>query len=221
MDVKTAFLNGKIEEEVCIEQPEGFETFDHESHVCRLKRALYGLNQTPRAWYTRIHNYFTGLGFRKSEVDANLYHIMVKVWQKDRELFVSQGKYANEILKRFHMEKCKPMQTPRLDLCYLVNQPSQAMVQPTKMFWKATKHVLRYLRGTSQYGLWYRWIEGVKLQGFSDWAGCPSDRKSTLGGIFNLGLERVSWYSRKQRSIALSSVEAEYMVASQAAYEAI
>eukprot|EP00253_Pinus_taeda_P032544 PITA_32544 len=59
MDVKTAFLNGKIEEEVYIEQPEGFETFDHESHVCRLKRDLYGLKQVPHAWYTRIDNYFT------------------------------------------------------------------------------------------------------------------------------------------------------------------
>jgi hypothetical protein len=52
MDVKTMFLNGIIEEEVYIEKPEGFETFDRESHVCRLKRALYGLNQAPCAWYT-------------------------------------------------------------------------------------------------------------------------------------------------------------------------
>eukprot|EP00253_Pinus_taeda_P004419 PITA_04419 len=146
---------------------------------------------------TRIDNYFTWLSFTKSEVDANLYHIMVKgkmliiviyvddltltgddqfivsykeelarefemkdmglvhyflgmeVWQKDGELIVSQGKYANEILRRFHMEKCKPMQTPLADLCYAVNQLSQAMVQPTKMFWKVAKDVLRYLRGTS------------------------------------------------------------------------
>ncbi len=108
-------------------------------------------------------------------------------------------------------------------LCFAVNQLSQAMVQPTKLFWKATKHVLRYLRGTSQFGLWYRWTEGVKLQGFTDadWAGSPSDRKSTSGGIFNLGSIAVSWYSKKQRSVALSSVEVEYMAASQAACEAI
>jgi hypothetical protein len=85
MDVKTTFLNGVIEEEVYIEQPEGFETFNRESHVCRLKRALYGLKQAPRAWYTRIDNYFTRLGFTKSEADANLYHIVVVpfvcVWQ--------------------------------------------------------------------------------------------------------------------------------------------
>ncbi|MGV7648681.1 reverse transcriptase domain-containing protein, partial [Mycobacterium kansasii] len=66
MNVKTVFLNGNIEEEVYIEQLEGFETFDRESHVCRLKRALYMLKQAPRAWYTRIDSYFTGLGFTKS-----------------------------------------------------------------------------------------------------------------------------------------------------------
>eukprot|EP00253_Pinus_taeda_P018842 PITA_18842 len=69
----------------------------------------------------------------------------------------------------------------------------------------------------------YRHIKGVKLQGFTDadWVGSPSDRKSTSRGIFNLGSAAVSWYSRKQRSIALSTVEAEYMVASQVACEAI
>ena len=157
MDVKTTFLSGQIEEEVYIEEPKGFETFDRESHVYKLKRALYGLKQAPCAWYTRIDNYFNGLGFTKSEADANLYHIMVKgkqliivlyvddliltgddqlimsckedlarefkmkdiglmhyflgmeVWKKDGELFVSQGKYANEILRRFHMKRNKPM----------------------------------------------------------------------------------------------------------------
>eukprot|EP00253_Pinus_taeda_P031325 PITA_31325 len=242
MDVKTAFLNGKIQEKVYIEQLEGFETFDCESHVCRLKRDLYGLKQAPRAWYTRIVNYFIGLGFTKSEVDANLYHIMVKgkkliivlyvddliligddqlimslkedltrefemkymglmhyflgmeVWQKDGELFVSQGKYANEIIRRFHMEKCNPMQTLLADLCYAMSQLSQPMVHPTEMFWKVAKHVLRYLRGTSQYGLWCKCSEGVKLHGFTDadWAGSPSYRKRTSGGIFKLGSATVS-----------------------------
>ena len=100
---------------------------------------------------------------------------------------------------------------------------SQAMVQPTKLFWKAAKHVLRYHRGTSQYGLWYKQTKGVQLQGFTDvdWAGSPSDQKSTVGGIFNLGLAIVSWYSRKQRLVALSSAEVEYMAASQVSCEAI
>ena len=51
MNVKTAFLNGVIEEEVYIEQVEGFETHEQKTHVCRLKKALYGLKQAHRAWY--------------------------------------------------------------------------------------------------------------------------------------------------------------------------
>eukprot|EP00253_Pinus_taeda_P017133 PITA_17133 len=259
MDVKTTFLNGVIEEEVYIEQPEGFEVFSSESHVCRLKRAMYGLKQE-RAWYTRIDSYFTRLGFSKSEVDPNLYQIVVEklliivlyvddliltgdellilpckddlakefemkdlgllhyfvgleIWQCNGGLFVSQGKYAWEILEKFNIHGSKPVDTPlpggwrkedatlgeevdatvyqqlvgslmylvntRPDICYAVNQLSQAMVKPTKRFWKAGKHVLRYLRGTLGYGLW------------------------------------------KQRSMALSTAEAEYMAASLAACEAI
>ena len=90
------------------------------------------------------------------------------------------------------------------------------MVKTTKLFWKVGKHVMRYLRGTTEYGLCYKWIEGVKLQGFTDanWAGSPSNRKSTSGGIFSIGSIAVSWYIRKQRYVALSLAEAEYMVAS-------
>ena len=93
----------------------------------------------------------------------------------------------------------------RLHICYIVNQLSQVMVKPTKLFWKAGKHILRYLRGTLEYGLWYKRIEGVKLHGFmdADWAGSPSDKKSTSRGIFSIGLTADSWYNRKQRSVAL------------------
>jgi hypothetical protein len=74
MDVKTAFFNGVIEEEVYIEQPQGFVIHEKKSHVFRLKKALYGLKQAPRAWYARIDGYLTSLGFTKSEVDPNLYY---------------------------------------------------------------------------------------------------------------------------------------------------
>jgi hypothetical protein len=77
MDVKTTFLNGIIEEEVYIEKPQGFEVHGRESHVCRLKKALYRLKQAPRAWYSRIDGYLQSMGFTKSEVDPNLYFILV------------------------------------------------------------------------------------------------------------------------------------------------
>ena len=110
----------------------------------------------------------------------------------------------------------------RLDICYAVNQHSQAMVKATKLFWKVGKHVLRYLRGTSEYALWYKHKDEVKLHCFmdADWVGIPTDRKSTSRGIFSIGSTTVSSYNKKQRSVALGSAEAEYMAASQAACEA-
>jgi hypothetical protein len=78
MDVKTAFLNGEVEQEVYIEQPEGFVIHGKESHVCKLKKALYGLKQAPRAWYGRIDSFLQSLGFSKSIADPNLYIKIVK-----------------------------------------------------------------------------------------------------------------------------------------------
>ncbi len=97
------------------------------------------------------------------------------------------------------------------------------MVRPTKLFWREAKHVLRYGKGTTQFGLWYKWTKVVKIGGFidADWERSPSDQKSTSGGIFSVGSIVFSWYNRKQRSVALSSAEAKYMTAIQATYEAI
>ena len=63
------------------------------------------------------------------------------------------------------------------NICYTVNQFSQSMVKPSKLFWKANKHVLRYLRGTTEFGLWYKRAKRLNLQGFTDvvWAGSPSE----------------------------------------------
>jgi hypothetical protein len=57
MDVKSNFLNGELEEEVYIEQPEGFKLSENTDYVCKLKKALYGLKQAPRAWYSRMDKY--------------------------------------------------------------------------------------------------------------------------------------------------------------------
>eukprot|EP00253_Pinus_taeda_P001575 PITA_01575 len=127
MDVKTAFLNGFIQEEVYIEQPQGFEVHGKKSHVCRLKKALYGLKQAPRAWYSRIDTYLQGMGFTKSEVDPNFYFIVIGEEPLILVLYVDElvitgggaflpgaGKYIVDILSRFHMEDCRPMSTPMI-----------------------------------------------------------------------------------------------------------
>ena len=79
MDVKTAFLNEVIKEEVFIEQPERFDVENWETHVCKLQRALYGLKQTPQAWSSRIDNYLQEIGFLRSEADHNLYFLSGEV----------------------------------------------------------------------------------------------------------------------------------------------
>jgi hypothetical protein len=73
MDIKSAFLNGELEEEVYIEQPEGFQLSENTDYVCKLKKALYGLKQAPRAWYSRLDKYLQQAGFRKGSADINLY----------------------------------------------------------------------------------------------------------------------------------------------------
>ena len=77
MDVKTAFLNWVIEEEVYREQLEGFETHEQKTHVCRLEKALYRLKQAPRAWYGWIDSYLQKMGFFKSDADPNFYYLRV------------------------------------------------------------------------------------------------------------------------------------------------
>jgi hypothetical protein len=73
MDVKSSFFNGELEEEVYIEKPEGFQLSENIDYVCKLKKALYGIKQAPRAWYSRLDKYLQQAGFRKGSADNNLY----------------------------------------------------------------------------------------------------------------------------------------------------
>jgi hypothetical protein len=80
MDVKSSFLNGELEEEVCIEQLEGFHLSENVDYVCKLKKTLYGLKQAPKAWYSKLDKYLQQVGFKKGSADNNLY---IKVSEGD------------------------------------------------------------------------------------------------------------------------------------------
>lgn len=161
MDVKTAFLNGYLEEEVYMEQPEGFESSEYPGYVYRLRKALYGLKQAPRAWYSRLDSHLISKGFKRGNVDCTLYtkdvnndllaveiyvddiifgstnnelsksfsaimesefemsllgpltfFLGIQVSQLEHGLFISQVKYAKEMLKKFQMDQCNPVNTP-------------------------------------------------------------------------------------------------------------
>jgi hypothetical protein len=97
------------------------------------------------------------------------------------------------------------------------------MCEPKHIHMVVVKHILQYVRGTIAYGHRYTSSGVVMLHGYtdSDWMGNTLDRKSTFGYCFSLGSAIISWSSRKQGSIAQSTTEAEYIVASAASREAV
>jgi hypothetical protein len=145
---------------------------------------------------------------------------MITNWKK---LHASESQLVDSTLYHQLIGSLMYLVNTRPDICFVVKTLIQFMVEPRRVHWVAAKHVLRYLCGTVDYGLDYQRGDGVHLVGYtdSDWAGCVSDRKNTSGCCFGLGSAVVSWFSRKQKSVDLSSEEVEYMAASQASCEAL
>eukprot|EP00253_Pinus_taeda_P008235 PITA_08235 len=241
MDVKSAFLNGDIEEEVYIEQPDGFILGNDPNLVCRLKKDLYSLKQAPRACYYQLEKYLHQQGFSKGSADRNLYikiendkllilvlyvddiifgsneeamsqsfalvmqkefemslfgeltyFLGLQIQQNEGGIFFSQTKYLKQILKKYGMEDAKPVCTPMVTGCNLsANDESAIVHQPT---YRSMIGSLLYLTD-------------------ADWDRSVDDRKSTSGGAFFMGSRLVSWFNKKQSSIALSTAEAEYVAA--------
>lgn len=112
----------------------------------------------------------------------------------------------------------------RPDIAYSVGIVSRYMERPTKVHMNAVKRILRYIKGTLQYGLIYsKEKEGNVLIGYSDsdLGGDLDDGKSTGGVVFYLDESIITWVSQKQRCVALSSCEAEFMAATSAACQGI
>jgi len=287
-----------LDEEVYIEQPDGFILGNDPNLVCRIKKALYGLKQAPRAWYYRLDKYLHQQGFIKGSKDRNLYikidndeflilvvyvddiifgsneevmspnfalvmqkefkmsmlgeltyFLGLQVQQNKDGIFLSQTKYLKQILKKYGMEDLKLVCTPVVTGCSLsANDESAAVHQPTyrstigSMLYLtgtrpdimhavgvvgrfqanpkdahllAAKIIFNYLQGTQNYGLWYPRDIDLTLHAYTnaDWAGSVDDIKRTSGGAFFMGSRLVSWFSKKQSSIALSTAEAEYVAA--------
>lgn len=314
MDVKTAFLNGDIQEDIYMVQPEGFAEPGKERLVCQLKKALYGLKQAPRAWYERINNFLLGVGFNRLDSDYSVYvlrqgdaktmiaihvddlimisssveqlqsvkgmlcqefemtdmgpiayclGIQIKRDRKNRSISLSQSKYVEDVLKRYGMEQCYPIGTPqdasvtlsksgasqteeeveymqkvpyqqavgslmyamvgtRPDLAVAVGDVCQFMSNPGVAHWNAVNRIFRYLKGTIDTSLTYCG-GSLKLMGYSDanWGGDKDTRRSTTGYMFKLGGGAVSWNSKRQPTVALSTTEAEYMALTQCTKEAV
>eukprot|EP00253_Pinus_taeda_P002872 PITA_02872 len=134
----------------------------------------------------------------------------------DRPILRNATKYRQLIGALMFLVNSRP------DICFAINTLSQHMVKPHHSHRIGAKNLLRYLCGTITHGL--RYITGdVRLLRYTnvDWAGSVVDRKSTSGCCFSLGSTSISWMSRKQKSMALSTAEAEYITASMASCEVV
>lgn len=306
LDVKTAFLNGELEEHVLMEQPEGFIEEGQEHKVYKLHKAIYGLKQAAKSWYEKINGILlTKLNFNKLPSEPCVYYkgqgreiVIIALYVDDIILFSSQkslerdivkeklmsefemkdlgpahqilgmrvcrnkeyitldqSNYIQMVLSKFNMSDCKPSLTPmetglklqksevkdanldyrnligclmyisvcsRPDISHSVSVLSQFNECFNETHWKAAKRVLRYLKGTHNYCLKFQ-KGGLNIDGFTDadWAANEIDRRSYTGYVFKLGNSVISWESRKQRTVALSSTEAEYMAISDACKEAM
>nr|GEU40373.1 hypothetical protein [Tanacetum cinerariifolium] len=128
IDVKTAFLNVILCEEVYVSQPNGFVDPENPNHVYKLKKALYGLKQALRAWYDLISSFLLSQKFTKGTVDPTLFvrredKDILLVSQIPRGIFLNQSKNAVESIKKYGMETCKPADTPMVEKSKLDEDP--------------------------------------------------------------------------------------------------
>lgn len=137
----------------------------------------------------------------------------------------SDGKAVDPTMYKSTVGSLRYLVNTRPDLAYSVGYVSRFMEKPTTEHWAAVKHVLRYISGTIDTGCWFarKGTEELSLIGFSDsdMAGDLDDRKSTTGVLYMLGKSLISWQSQKQKVVALSSCEAEYIAATTAACQGI
>ncbi|WVZ58270.1 hypothetical protein U9M48_008555, partial [Paspalum notatum var. saurae] len=249
-DVKSAFLNGFIEEEVYVRQPPGFEHPKYPDRVFKLQKALYGLKQAPQAWYERLRRFlvdqvddiiFGGSShalcskfseqmsreFEMSMMGELQFFLGLQIRQTPQGTFVHQSKYTRDLLRKFEMADASPQMTPMstataLDadedgkevdqkvyrgmigaLLYLIATTpdkqfavglcARFQVSPRELHRTAVKRILRYIKFTPEFDLWYSTDSSLSLLGFSDsdHAGCRIDRKSTSDPLDACYFERL------------------------------
>lgn len=285
MDVKTTFLNGDLEEEIYMDQPEGCVAPDKEKKVYKLVKSLYGLKQAPKQWHNKFDHVLVTNGYSINDADKCIYNkyedntcvviylyvddmlifgtslevvcetkrflgskfdmkdlgetkviLGIKITRTPNGLKLSQEHYVEKILRKFEHFDCKPASTSydpssqlkknreysvaqieyaqiigslmylmnhtRPDIAYVVSRLSRYTQSPNQDHWTVVRKVLKYLRGTINYGLCFSGFPNV-LEGFSDanWILDSDEMESTSGYVFILCGSAVSWKSAKQTSI--------------------
>ncbi|GJX55214.1 retrovirus-related pol polyprotein from transposon TNT 1-94 [Tanacetum coccineum] len=213
MDVKTAFLNGDLQEEV----------FGHQGRVMNIIKVplannfLHGfskVSQSPRGIFINQAKYALET-LKKYGMDLSdpVDTPMVDRLKLDEDLMgipVDQTRFRGMVGSLMYLTASRP------DLVFAVCMCARYQAKPTKKHFEAIKRVFRYLKGTINMGLWYPKDNAMSLTAYADadHAGCQDSRRSTSGSAQFLGDRLVSWSSKKQRSTAISTTEAEYIAMS-------
>ncbi|RVW30164.1 Retrovirus-related Pol polyprotein from transposon TNT 1-94 [Vitis vinifera] len=271
LDIKNAFLHGDLAEEVYMEQPPGFVAQGESGLVCRLRRSLYGLKQSPRAWFSRFSSVVQEFGMFRSTADHSVfyhhnssgqciylvvyvddivitgsdqngiqklkqhlfthfqtkdlgklkYFLGIEIAQSSSGVVLSQRKYALDILEETgrHSYGSKCQTYTRTGGAFRRSWEISA----TCSHWDAVIRILRYIKSTPGQGVLYENRGHTQVVGYTDadWAGSPTDRRSTSGYCVFIGGNLISWKSKKQDVVVRSSAEAEYRAMALATCELI
>ena len=166
-----------------------------------------------------IENLLKRLGMQDSKPTSTPADVSLKLQPATSQTEpVNQAEYQSAIGSLMYLAV-----STRPDIAFAVNSLARFNSNPQKDHWTALKRVLRYLKGTINIGILYKQDGSDKCIGYSDadWAGDTSDRKSTSGYIFMFSGGPISWSSKKQKCVALSTAEAEYVALSGAAQECL
>nr|GEY81483.1 copia-type Pol polyprotein [Tanacetum cinerariifolium] len=216
MDVKTAFLNGILKEEVYVGQPPGFVSKQYPDHVYALDKALYGLKQAPRAWYDILSQFLIESGFQKGSVDTTIFikkKVPTPMVEQAKLKLDLVGKPVDHTYYRSMIGSLMYVTSSRPDIMFATCMCARYQASPNEHHVSAVKRIFRYLKGTINIGLWYPKDFGFDLTAYldADYAGCHLDRKCTSGSVQFLGDKLVCWSSKKQNCMSISTAESEYV----------
>ncbi|KAE8665560.1 PLAC8 family protein [Hibiscus syriacus] len=238
MDVNNVFLHGEIDREIYMTQPMGFQSQDHPEYVCKLRKSLYGLKQAPRAWYGKIVEFLTKSGYSVTPVDSSLFvkdnegklaiilvYVDDLIITGDDEAEILQTKenlsvrfQVKELGQLKHFLGLESTSTPMESNIKMCAHEGKDLEDAT--MYRQLVGSLIYLTLTRPDISYTVGVMSRKMKTCDvDYAGDHDTRRSTTGYVFKLGSETISWCSKRQPTISLSTTEAEYRAAVMAAQE--